>query len=102
MILLVLIVLLYILFAKSFLFDLIAKITSRDISTQYTIPVGTISFVLQFTICALAGFEHNKFLVPLPGIGNIDINLIFTFLRLVIFPFNLLALFIDFSGFTSL
>ena len=51
---------------------------------------------------ALAGFEHNKFLAPLPGIGNIDINLIFTFLRLVIFPFNLLALFIDFSGFASL
>ena len=102
MILLVLIALFYILSAKSLLFDLLAKITSRNISTQYTIPVGTISFVLQFTIRMLTGFERNKFLAPLPGIGNININLIFTFFRLVIFPFNLLALFIDFSGFASL
>ena len=60
MILFVLIALLYILFAKSLLFDLLPKIISIDISTQYTILVGMIFFVLQFMIRALAGFEHNS------------------------------------------
>lgn len=50
-------------FAKLLLFDLLAENISRDISTQYTILVGTISFVLQFTIRTLAGFERNIALV---------------------------------------
>ena len=57
MILLVLIALLYILFAKSLLFDLLAKITSRDISTQYTIPVGTIIFYTATTTVRLRVFK---------------------------------------------
>ena len=34
-------------------------IISKNISDQYSILVGTIFFVLQFTIHALADFEHN-------------------------------------------
>ena len=85
MILLVLIALLYILFVKSLLFDLLAKITSRDISTQYTIPVGIIILYTTTTTMRLRVFKMQQVFGVLPGIGNIDINLIFTFLRLVFF-----------------
>ena len=60
MILLVLIALLYILFAKSLLFDLLAKITSRDISTQYTIPVGTIILYTATTTVRLRVFKTQQ------------------------------------------
>ena len=60
MILLVLITLLYILFAKSFLFELLAKIISKDISTQYTIPVGTIIFYTATTTVHLRVFKTQQ------------------------------------------
>ena len=60
MILFILIALLYILFAKSLLFDLLAKITSKDISTQYTIPVGTIIIYTVTTTVRLRVFKTQQ------------------------------------------
>ena len=51
---------LYILFAKSLLFDLLAKITSRDISTQYTILVGTIILYTATTTVRLWVFKMQQ------------------------------------------
>ena len=60
MISLVLIALLYILFAKSLLFNLLAKIISRDISTQYTIPVGMIILYTATTTVRLQVFKTQQ------------------------------------------
>ena len=60
MILLNSIALVYVLFAKSLLFGLLAKIISRDISTQYTIPVGTIIFYTATTTVRLQVFKTQQ------------------------------------------
>ena len=67
MILLVLIALLYILFAKSLLFDLLAKITSRDISIQYTIPIGMIIFYTATTTVRLRVFKMQQLFGAVAG-----------------------------------
>ena len=54
--------------------------------------------MLHFSICALGGFVDNKFLTPLSGIGSININSIFVFLRLVSFSCKLICFIFEFSG----